>query len=319
MSNELVKIEDISESNAPAIYIEGGLDQYVKMASDKVSSVVPDLTTAKGRAAIATLAAKVSSSKVAVDDKGKSYLKRLKAQPKIIEKELREFREKMDALRDKTREPLTLWEGEQKAIEAKKLAEAEAEKLALQVEADHEIAILLDEKHDRELEEARLEAKRRQEEYEQKLKDEAAAKAEAEKLEAIKREAAAKEAARISEENRIASEARARQAEIDAEARHIEQAKQAESARIEAEKQAKINAGIAAENARIAEQNRVIAEAKVKADELAELEANKAHVGSKRREAKESIMSLGIDEATAKKIVLAVCKGSIANISISYQ
>lgn len=319
MNNELIKIEDICESNAPSIYVDGGLDQYVKMARDEVSSIIPDLSTAKGRKAIASLAAKVSSSKAAIDNEGKSYLKRLKAQPKIIEKELREFRLKMDKLRDKTREPLTLWENEQKAIEAKKIAEAEAEKLAIQVENDHEIAILLNEKHDRELEKSKLEAKRIQEQYEQKLKDEASAKAEAEKLEAIKREAAAKEAARISEENRIASEARAKQDAIDAEAIRVEQAKQAELNRIEAEKQAKINAEIAAENARIEEQKRVASEAKARADELARLEANKAHVGIKRRESKESIMSLGIDEATAKKIVLAVCKGNIANISISYK
>ena len=41
---------------------------------------------------------------------GRDYLKRLKEMPKVVEAELREFVNKMDALRDATRQPLTDWE-----------------------------------------------------------------------------------------------------------------------------------------------------------------------------------------------------------------
>lgn len=71
---------------------------------------MPDLTTVKGRARIASLAATVSKSKKAVETPGRDYLKRLKEMPKVVEAELREFVIKMDSLRDATRKPLTDWE-----------------------------------------------------------------------------------------------------------------------------------------------------------------------------------------------------------------
>jgi hypothetical protein len=45
-----------------------------------------------------------------VEKPGRDYLKRLKEMPKVVEAELREFVNKMDALRDATRQPLTDWE-----------------------------------------------------------------------------------------------------------------------------------------------------------------------------------------------------------------
>lgn len=66
----------------------------------EVTTEVPDLKTAKGRARIASLAATVSKSKAAVEKPGRDYLKRLKEMPKVVEAELREFVTKMDNLRD---------------------------------------------------------------------------------------------------------------------------------------------------------------------------------------------------------------------------
>lgn len=71
---------------------------------------MPDLASRKGRERIASLAAKVSKSKAAVEKPGRDYLKRLKEMPKVVEAELREFVTKMDNLRDATRKPLTDWE-----------------------------------------------------------------------------------------------------------------------------------------------------------------------------------------------------------------
>ena len=76
----------------------------------EVTGEVPDLSTRKGRERIASLAAKVSKSKTAVEKPGREYLKRLKEMPKVVEAELREFVTSMDALRDATRQPLTDWE-----------------------------------------------------------------------------------------------------------------------------------------------------------------------------------------------------------------
>ncbi|WP_213941226.1 hypothetical protein [Pseudomonas sp. dw_612] len=115
-ANQLaVTIDDISEANAPAIYVKDGLKPFLQAVKEEVSSQVPDLKTAKGRERIASLAAKVSKSKVAVEKPGREYLKRLKEMPKVVEAELREFVDAMDALRDETRQPLTDWEAEQQA------------------------------------------------------------------------------------------------------------------------------------------------------------------------------------------------------------
>ena len=107
---QVIKIDDISEENAPAIYVAGGLGQFFDAVAAEVAAEVPDLTTRKGRERIASLAAKVSKSKTAVEKPGRDYLKRLKEMPKVVEAELREFVNKMDALRDATRQPLTDWE-----------------------------------------------------------------------------------------------------------------------------------------------------------------------------------------------------------------
>ncbi|AZD67612.1 hypothetical protein SAMN04489802_2801 [Pseudomonas chlororaphis] len=107
---QVIKIDDISEENAPAIYVAGGLGQFFDAVAAEVTAEVPDLTTRKGRERIASLAAKVSKSKTAVEKPGRDYLKRLKEMPKVVEAELREFVNKMDALRDATRQPLTDWE-----------------------------------------------------------------------------------------------------------------------------------------------------------------------------------------------------------------
>lgn len=103
-------IETISEASAPAIYVAGGLDKFLAAATAEVAGEVPDLTTVKGRARIASLASQISKSKAAVEKHGRAYLKRLKESVKPIEAELRTFVDAMDALRDTTRQPLTEWE-----------------------------------------------------------------------------------------------------------------------------------------------------------------------------------------------------------------
>ncbi|MDG6423761.1 hypothetical protein QCD74_09455 [Pseudomonas syringae pv. actinidiae] len=109
-ARQVITIDDISADNAPVIYVSGGLNQFLEAVTAEVTAEVPDLTTAKGRARIASLANKVSKSKKAVEDPGRDYLKRLKEMPKVVETELREFVNSMNALRDATRKPLTDWE-----------------------------------------------------------------------------------------------------------------------------------------------------------------------------------------------------------------
>lgn len=300
---ELTKVEDITMSNAPKIYKDGGLDVFIKIAKEDATEA-PDLSTVKGRKRIASLSAKVSSSKAAVEKVGREYLKKIKAKPREIEKELKKFVDEMNDLRDETRKPLTEWEEDQARIKAEEEAKAEAERLAAQVEADHEIAILLNEKFDREKEEAEERARI---EREEQIKRETAAKAEAEK-------AAAEEAARQAKEAELA----AKQAAIEAEERRKREAEEAEMRRIEQEKQAKIAAEQAAEQARLNEIARQESEAKRQAEELAAREANKKHIGAIRKAAKEGLILAGLTEEQAKAVVLAIHARKIPNVKINY-
>jgi hypothetical protein len=59
------------------------LEGFLKKIRNSVNEV-PDVSTAKGRARIASLAAQVSRSKTAIEKPGRDYLKRLKELPKKL-------------------------------------------------------------------------------------------------------------------------------------------------------------------------------------------------------------------------------------------
>lgn len=107
---QLITIDDISEENAPTIFVAGGLSRFIDAVKDEVCAEVPDLTTKKGRDRIASLSATVSKRKAAVEKPGRDYLRHIKALPKVVEDELREFVIAMNTLRDQVRQPLTDWE-----------------------------------------------------------------------------------------------------------------------------------------------------------------------------------------------------------------
>ncbi|TAI99919.1 coiled-coil domain-containing protein [Pectobacterium versatile] len=104
----------ITEAMAPAIYVPGGLDQFISQIREAVNEV-PDLSTDKGRKRIASLAASVSRSKTAVEKPGRDYLRRLKEAVKPAEAELKRFVDTLDTLRDEVRRPLTEYENAEKA------------------------------------------------------------------------------------------------------------------------------------------------------------------------------------------------------------
>lgn len=107
---QLITIDDISEENAPTIFVAGGLSRFIDSVKDEVCAEVPDLTTKKGRDRIASLSSTVSKRKAAVEKPGRDYLRHIKSLPKVVEDELREFVITMNTLRDQVRKPLTDWE-----------------------------------------------------------------------------------------------------------------------------------------------------------------------------------------------------------------
>ncbi|MCP4975728.1 MAG: hypothetical protein GY931_06160 [Maribacter sp.] len=195
---------------------------------------------------------------------------------------------------------------ERAKILAKEKADREAKELALQIGLDHEDAINYDKlrtfeineklEADRKLEDER---KKEQEEREKRIADEARAQAEREAEEA-------KEAAKQAEIDKINAQKAAEQQKIEAE----EAAKQAEIDRKKAIKKA-------AEHARQAEINRQEEIAKLQQEEQVKRESNKKHIGNIRRESKECLMDF-VDEEIARKIVLAISKCEIKNVTINY-
>lgn len=146
---QVITIDHISEETAPAVYVQNGLKPFLKMIKDEVCGEVPDLSTAKGRERIASLAFIVSKRKAAVEKPGRDYLRKIKELPKVIEAELREFVRDADALRDEIRKPLTDWEAAELARKDKHVDGIQAMKDFLIFEAapsagqvGHIIAIL---------------------------------------------------------------------------------------------------------------------------------------------------------------------------------
>lgn len=331
MSNELIVIEP---KNVLTVFTESnGLDDIIKQVEMEVMTFEHDLSNDTRRKRTASLARKVASTKTYLDGLGKDLVSDWKSKAKVVDANRKLMRDRLDELKEIARKPLTDWENEQAEIEAARIAAEEAEKLRLQIESDHEIALLMNEKFDREAEEARKaaeEAERLRKEQEEKERLEREARIAREAKEAAEREAKEREERLIrearereekAERDRLAAIEREKELErqrIEAEERARIQAEEAEKRRIEAEAKAKRDAEEAAERARLAEiQRQKEQEARIKAEQEAR-EANKKHIGAIRKAAKESLMSLGIDEEKAKEIVMAINDGKIANVKINY-
>ena len=352
MSSQLLAIEDISEASAPAIYVKGGLQRFIDAVQSEIGTEVPDTTTRKGRERIASLAAKVSKSKVAIEKPGRDYLKRLKEMPKIVEEELREFVRTMDALRDEVRSPLTEWE----RAEAARVVEHERRISELRcvdvegrsaTEIASAISLIEEYEIDGSWEEFEAEAHRvkaatlttlqlaltKRQAYEaeqaelERLRAEAAQREQKEREERIAREAAEqaqREAEQRAQAERDAAAKREADAKAAAERRELElklQAEQAEREKLEAQQraeQAERDAAERAERAAAAERQRQADEqARIEAEAKAR-EADIAHKTAVLTSIKESFMGAGITEEQAKAIINMIRKGEVPSVSITY-
>lgn len=92
-----------------------GLDPYLQRIRAEIDAFVPDVSTRKGRDAIASIAHKVARSKTALDNVGKELVAELKEIPKKIDAERKRVRDTLDAWKDEVRKPLTDWEAAEEA------------------------------------------------------------------------------------------------------------------------------------------------------------------------------------------------------------
>lgn len=343
--SEITDLVVIEKTNALAVFTnQEQLDPLIEAIEKEARSLVPDLSTKKGRDAIASMAHKVARSKTYIDNAGKDLVAELKALPKQIDESRRLVRERLDALKDEVRRPLTEWEAEQERIKAEEVMNAmHAEALvmnenidlqrAIQYESDHEMALLMNEKIDREREEARQKAEQAKREHEERIKREAEEKARREADEAAKREI---EAAAVREREAILAKERA-----EREAKEL--AEKVERDRIEAEQRAEREKKEAAEKAErdkqqaIAEEQRKaheeaerikreneqkeqarLAEEKRIKDEEARRAADKEHRKIVNNKALQDLIAAGVPEECAKLCITAIAKGNITAISINY-
>ncbi|HBR4967311.1 hypothetical protein SJ511_10370 [Klebsiella pneumoniae] len=322
--SEIMDLVVIEKKNAMAVFTNNDqLDPLIEAIEKEARSLVPDVTTKKGRDAIASMAHKVARSKTYIDNAGKDLVAELKALPKQIDESRRVVRERLDALKDEVRRPLTEWEAEQERIKAEEAMIAlHVEALAMneefdrqleaRIESDHEMALLMNDAFDREQADKAAEAERQRIAHEEEIKRLAAAaaareveqRAQREREEAAHREAVLKAQAEQAERDRIAAEQKAeadKQAAVEAERRKAQE--EADRIRQEAEQR---------EQARLAEEKR-------KADEQARREADVKHrkaVGTEIVKALLANTSLTRDQAI--EVLTAVKDGRIPHTGISY-
>ncbi|MCK6814448.1 hypothetical protein NVS08_20160 [Enterobacter kobei] len=321
--SEVTDLVVIEKQNAMAVFTtKEQLDPIIEAIEKEARSLVPDVSTRKGRDAIASMAHKVARSKTYIDNAGKDLVAELKALPKQIDESRRIVRERLDALKDEVRRPLTEWEAEQeriKAEEAMNAMHAEAlemnirfdQELAAKFEADHEMALLMNKDFDRDREEQRRLAEQAQRERDEQLKQEAAeqarrdaeAKHKAEIEAAARREAEEKARAELAERQRIETEQRAEREKQEAEARAEREKEEAVAAERRRQEEA--------ESARLAEEQR-------KAEEEARRAADKEHRRTVNRRVYADLIANGIPEEFAQKAVLAIAGGKVQDAHIKY-
>lgn len=311
----------IESTAAVQLFSPGFLDPIVsrveKEARDEAAKL--DISTVAGRKAIASLSFKVAKSKTFIDGKRKELVADEKRRLAVIDAEGRSIWNRLEALQDEVRKPLTEWEEsdkkraaliEFKIVEVANLGVIPYGATAADIQGRiDELAAMdltnmqeftsraeLTEKNTRDaLSKALAEAKRRDEEAEEnaRLRAEAVIREQKERDERIAKEVrekaqreAEEERKRI-EQEKFAAEARAKQQE----AARIESERLAEERRVAAEARAKQEAEDAAkrhaEELAKAEERRKIeakqAEERAELERLAAIEAERERVAAEAR------------------------------------
>lgn len=322
-SKELVLVQLPAPADLEAAFIS---DEYISnLIADirqKALSVVGDVNTVKGRGVYISMASTVRRTKTAIDDAGKNLVAEMKKRPALVDASRKKVRDALDELAVEIRRPATEWEAEQERIKAEEAARVKAENDRKQFESDHEIALLMNEKHDREAKEKAEEAERQRIAHEEELKRQAAEQA---KREAEEKAAAELAAAKKREEDAIAARAQAELLAKQAQERAEQEAKDA-AAKAEAEKKAAIEAeqrkaqeeadrikreAEAKEAARLTEEKRI-------ADEAASRAADVEHRRAINAAAVQALIDQGIPEDWAKACVVAIARGKVPATTINY-
>lgn len=326
MSAENQLVEVPAKETALQVYsAANGLDPFLAKIREEIDGFVPDVTTRKGREAIASIAYKVARSKTALDNVGKELVAELKEVPKKIDAERKRMRDLLDSWQAEVRSPLTEWEEAEAARVARHQGEIDKINLRLEcrdldsIELKANIAWLEGLAISEAWEEFEAEAARAKDKALIALREALVARekfeAEQAELERLRAEAAARE--QKEREERIAREA-------------AEQARRQEEAKAQAERDAaerrELELKLAAERAeREAIEAKQRAERKRQADEQARIEreaaareADKAHKKAINNKALAALIAGGMPEECAKQAITLIAQRRIPHITIIY-
>nr|WP_228136444.1 hypothetical protein [Acinetobacter ursingii] len=350
----------VIEQNAIVVAFqkENGIQDLFDRMAEQARSIVPDVTTKKGRDAIASQAYKVSKSKTAVDNHGKDLVAGIKAQAAVIDRDRKAWRDQCDALRDEILAPRDAWE----KAEEDRVKKHQDAIIGIKMPADllqnhptewtsENIKVAINDLEnvciDSSFEEFEQEAKLAKFETLEKLRTALVTR---EKYEAEQAELDRLRQAEIERQQKERDEAIARQAaenaRIEAEKKAQAEREQAEKlARESAEREARLKAEHEAailreeklkqqaieqakqaetqkQQAIEAERLRIEAEqaAKIKADQEAEAArlANKEHMRSINREILNKFCEIGLDEGQAKAVITAIANNQVPHVSVKY-
>lgn len=365
---------DQTVANPVAVFTdERKFSDFYARLKEETDRHVPDLSTATGRKAIASLAFRVTKAKTALDKAGLGLTEDWRNQIALVNASRKKMVAELDELAAEVRRPLTEWEEAEKVrIEAclgviEKLRQAAvvtiddtsatvrergmdvyattistdlygdlfdeattARQQAITVLKEAMVRLKEQEAQAAELERLRAaEAERLAREQEERQVREAEELARREAEEARERERAEK--ARIAEAERLAAERaaeaarekEARKAREEQERRDAEHAEAlaAERARAEeAERLARAERDRTAEieRRRIEQEDAARAEAERAAEEQRAREANKQHRAKIKTAAKQAIMTCGVSEEAAQKVVLAIIAGEVPAVRLEF-
>ena len=347
MNDELVVVKKV---DIPALFEKDGSNPIIEGLKREAAKFKGDASTVKGRKEIGSFSRKFSTAGVYLDGLGKDLSDELRAKIAPINTERNKIKACCNELRDSSRKPLTDWE----EIDKKRVADIEERIRLMEASLDLEfvdaenVKVVLDKVKviviDNSFEEydgaaakvkdrvvTHLEAKfivlqnqekekaeaeslekerlaKEQEDREKKIAEDAAEKA---KLEA--EEKAQKEQ---EEKDRLAKEAveKAERETLEAKLETKLETERAEREKLEASEKAEQEKKESVE----AEKQRQADEKQKEKESEEKRQANKRHRTKINNQAKSSLVNEGFDDNVSEKIVIAIAKGLIKNVTINY-
>lgn len=338
---DLIVMSNGTQLSRSDFFVTGGdVDSILESIKEEVSSHVPDVTTAKGRSAIAKTVSIVTSCKTYLEAQGKDLSAEYKAIPGKIDKNRAKVKEFLTKLQAEIRQPLTDYQENQAKLKAEQEAKEAAEKLLAQTEADHELALLMNKDIDREIADKKARLVQEKIDSDKRIAEEAAEQA------TIKAERLAQKAiddAQFAKQKAIDDKIKADNDLIESQANEKRLKDQAEQTRLNNEwldyisEAYQINNDLNAQIERdylagVAEKNRLASIEIAKQEEINRQklererleretnarESDEMHRGGVHRAILQALVTNGIDHNVAKKMICLSAKGLLPQLTINY-